>query len=174
MIQEFTTEELQSEEWRDVVGQESLYSVSNLGRVKSKGGKWRQAGRILKPSLRDGYPQVVLGLRPTAITRRIHQLVAAAFIGPCPTGSEPNHIDRCRTNNRVDNLEYLTQHENILHSIVNETHHLATLGPDDARLIRRLDRDGMSPGEICARFPLVDRKSVYNVRTGRTWKYLTD
>lgn len=172
MIQEFTAEELQSEEWRDVIGFEGYYAVSNLGRVKSVGA-WRQRRRVLKPSLNGGYLQVVMSRDGVDTTRKVHGLVAAAFLGACPAGKEPNHIDRCRSNNRVCNLEYLTHQENILHSIIGEQHHLATLTAAEARTIRQMESAGKSPSEIFAKFSHVDRKSVYNVRSGRTWKYLT-
>lgn len=172
-VQQFTTQELESEEWRPVVGFEGYYSVSNLGRVMSTGGKWHRVGRVLKPSLNDGYLQVVLTREKASTTRKIQGLVAAAFLGKRPNGSDANHIDRNRANNRLGNLEYLTRRENILHSIINETHHHATLTARDARQIRRLDCEGLTPGEISDRFPHVDRKTIYNVRTWRTWKYLS-
>lgn len=113
------------EEWRDIQGYEGLYQVSNLGRVKSlerkvKGG-WnntRTVGeRILKPCVNvEGYPKVSL-CKEGAIRRfPIHRIVAQAFI-PNPDGKpEINHIDGCKENNSVSNLEWVTRSENELHA----------------------------------------------------------
>jgi hypothetical protein len=93
IVQNFTTEELESEEWRDIPGYVHRYRASSLGRIKRV-----QTGRILKPSLSRGYPYVQLysGTVASAKVRRVHQLVALAFLGQCPRGHEVNHIDTDR------------------------------------------------------------------------------
>lgn len=111
------------EEWRAVVGYEGLYEVSDQGRVRSldrfylRGGEVRVPvrGRVLKahemPSghlslhlTRDGKPRGFL----------VHRLVAQAFLGSAPEG-KPNvlHSDNAPANNRVTNLRWGTQKENI-------------------------------------------------------------
>lgn len=88
------------------------YQVSSLGRIRSnKKGSWR----LLKtwPNA-QGYPVVGLyvpGCRVTAI-RRVHQLVLAAFRGPCPDGMEPRHVNGIRMDVRLRNLKYGTPKEN--------------------------------------------------------------
>lgn len=106
------------EEWRDVVGYEGVYSVSNVGRVRrDKAATCTQAGRLLKPSAHPfGYVCVVLSAGDQRKDCMAHVLVAAAFIGPRPDGMVINHIDSDPANNRPDNLEYVTQAENIAHS----------------------------------------------------------
>jgi len=117
-----------NEIWRDVVGFEDAYQVSNMGRVKSKSRLVamsashksvaylsRREGRLLKPGRAStGYFTVALG---RGNSRTLHSLVAEAFIGPCPIGYEVLHIDGTRTNNRVDNLRYGTRHENIMDAV---------------------------------------------------------
>ena len=179
--QEFTTEELKSEEWRDVVGLEGYYAISNLGRVKNIAtGKKRRAGHVLKPSLNGGYPQVMMSRDYHCTTRKIHVLVAAAFLGPCPLGSEPNHIDRNRANNRVGNLEYLTHRENVQHSIDNftaakprgERQHLAKLTEAKVRHIRHLVALGFTYREIQSKFYAVDITTLHSAATRKTWKHV--
>ncbi len=49
----------------------------------------------------------------------IHQLVAAAFLGPKPAGHEINHKNGVKTDNRAENLEYVTHAENMAHAARN-------------------------------------------------------
>lgn len=102
-----------SEEWRDIKGYEGLYQVSNLGRIKSlkyKGGKQE---RILDGSINNnGYRVVTFRKDNKRRDYLVHRLVAEVFI-PNPN-NKPfiDHIDTDRTNNRIDNLRWVTQKEN--------------------------------------------------------------
>ena len=103
---------MKTEEFRDIPSYEGLYQVSNLGRVKSfKCGK----EKMLKPSaVSQGYMSVGLSINGVKKTKKVHQLVAMAFLNHIPCGFElvVNHIDFDRTNNNVSNLEIVTQREN--------------------------------------------------------------
>jgi len=117
-----------NEIWRDVVGFEDAYQVSNLGRVRSKTRFVvmsashksaehisRRNGRLLRPGKAStGYFTVALG---RGNSKTVHSLVAEAFIGPCPERHEVLHIDGSRTNNCVHNLRYGTRTENIMDSV---------------------------------------------------------
>ena len=100
------------EEFRDVVGFEDLYEVSDEGRVRNK-----NTGRILKPNkINKGYLQVILckdGERKPAL---VHRLVAKAFISNPNHYPQVNHIDENKSNNHVENLEYCTNQYNIRYS----------------------------------------------------------
>lgn len=116
--EQFTTEEIASEEWRPVAGHEGIYSVSNLGRVRSdrRAGN-TYAGKILACPIRAGsYRYVTLGGTP-ARNPLVHRLIASAFLGPVPVGKQVNHIDGIKTNNRATNLEYVTPRENMQHAM---------------------------------------------------------
>lgn len=103
--------ENQKEIWKDVVGYEGLYQVSNLGRVKSlKHGK----ERILRDAQNsNGYPGVVLCIASKGKTKMVHRLVAEAFLGK--SDLDVNHKDGKPSNNNIENLEYVTTRENISH-----------------------------------------------------------
>ena len=106
---------IMDEIWKDVVGYEGLYQVSNFGRVKSLPKKKKTPTTIFmtkemikKPYLCKGYLRVNL----MGKSHFVHVLVAEAFIGE-RRGLTVNHIDECKTNNNVDNLEYMSLSENI-------------------------------------------------------------
>lgn len=116
--QNFTTEELNNEIWKPVYGFESLYHISNLGRVKSvkttvKGAK----NKLVKPHIKPpGYLAVGLCKNNIRHGRTIHRLVADAFICPLPEGMVTNHINANKLDNRPENLEYITHIENMKHA----------------------------------------------------------
>lgn len=115
-----------NEEWKDIVGYEGLYQVSNLGRVKSvsrvvirgNGRHQMVKEKILKYRENNrGYLFVCLYKNGVAIPYSVHRLVAEAFI---PNGdlfaTTVNHKDEDKTNNRVDNLEWMNGADNIRYS----------------------------------------------------------
>jgi hypothetical protein len=110
--------------WKDVIGYEGLYQVSNFGQVKAlprikiaKGSYWTSE-KILKPGSDDGYQKVVLTKNGIRSTKKVHRLVASAFYGEYKELSV-NHIDSNRANNRIENLEWVTHLENIRHARKN-------------------------------------------------------
>ena len=100
------------EEWRPVVGYENLYNVSNQGRMMSlKCGR----SKIMKtPNNSKGYAQVCLMKDNSKLVHRVHRLVAKAFLEENPTKKEIDHIDRNRSNNRVENLRYADRTEQMI------------------------------------------------------------
>lgn len=104
-----------NEVWKDVIGYENRYMVSNLGRVYSKHYK-----KILSPHyIHCGYLQVTFSKNNKPKNFLVHRLVAEAFI-PNPLGlPEVNHIDMKRDNNVVTNLEWCTKSENLHHAFKN-------------------------------------------------------
>ncbi len=100
--------------WKTIEGYPD-YLISDQGRVKSlKCGKIK----LLKLSERgDGYLGVALyGKGGDRGLFSIHRLVMAIFIGSCPEGKECNHRNGNKTDNRVENLEWITPSENHLHA----------------------------------------------------------
>lgn len=99
------------EEWRDVVGFEGIYQVSNQGRVRSvdridSAGK-RQRGKLKRTKTNNrGYHQVHLYKNNIVNYLLLHRLVAAAFIENPSELPQVNHIDEDKDNNRADNLEW--------------------------------------------------------------------
>lgn len=117
--------------WKDIKGYEGKYQISNLGRVKSllewcgniHKGKWINNSKIITPT-GNGYGYLIIGLRRNQKKKNyyIHRLVAEAFI-PNPNNLPVvNHKDYNKENNKVDNLEWCSQKDNIKHSIQNMQH----------------------------------------------------
>lgn len=114
-----------TEEWRDVVGYEGLYQVSNLGNVKSldrlviceDGFIRRMKGGLLKQQINRGYMNVRLYKNGVGKTVKVHRAVAMAFIDNNEKKPTVNHKDGNKTNNCVDNLEWFTHKEQTRHAI---------------------------------------------------------
>ena len=108
-------EDLPHEIWRDIVGYEGLYQVSNLGRVKSFK---RDRLRILRAHIdRHGeYFMIALYKDNKSKLCRLHILVAETFVPNIDKKPFVNHMDGNKLNNRASNLEWVTQSENQIHA----------------------------------------------------------
>lgn len=95
---------------KDVLGFEGLYQISDEGQVYSIRSK-----KYLKPRRdKDGYLLVNLYKDKKQYTRKVHRLVAEAFLENPEGKKEVNHIDCHRENNCVTNLEWVTHRENVI------------------------------------------------------------
>lgn len=104
--------------WKDVVGFEGRYMVSNLGNVKSCRYFGHEGEHLMKLSKHhSGYLVVTLGKRPERKQPTVHSLVAKAFIPNPHNLPAINHIDGDKANNNVTNLEWVTYKENTAHAI---------------------------------------------------------
>ena len=99
--------------WKDVVGYEGSYEVSNFGRVRSLDRLDSRGHNLKGKALKlcedgRGYEHVKLYREGRASTKKVHQLVAESFIGPRPQKLVVDHIDNDPFNNRVENLQYIS------------------------------------------------------------------
>ena len=103
---------MEQEIWKDVVGYEGLYLVSNLGSIK------RADGKLVSQYFSNcNYAKVVLKKNQNYKQYSVHRLVAQAFIPNPENKPHINHKDAIRFNNRVDNLEWTTPKENMQHAL---------------------------------------------------------
>lgn len=97
---------IKGEIWRDIENYESLYQVSNLGRIKSL-PKFHQGERLLKGRVdKSGYLYIGLIKDKTKKSYKIHRLVAKSFLENINNHPCVNHKDENKLNNNVDNLEW--------------------------------------------------------------------
>lgn len=102
-----------TEEWRPIVGYESYYEVSNLGRIrrihKARGTK---CGILKEGTTKSGYSIVVLSIKGKTNSKFVHRLVAEAFLENPNHLPEVNHKDENPKNNEISNLEWVSSKEN--------------------------------------------------------------
>lgn len=100
------------EEWKDIIGYEGLYQISNFGNVKSV--RFDKEKLLLPQTNSKGYYFVVLCDKTKRKQIQIHQLVAIAFLNhiPCKMELVINHINFDKKDNNVSNLEIVTNREN--------------------------------------------------------------
>lgn len=108
---------MEIEEWKDIENYEGLYQISSLGRVKSlrfHGSNSHTS--ILKPKKNwKGYLYVNLCKGGTKKQYSVHRLVACAFIPNPQNLATVNHKNEIKTDNRVENIEWLSCKDNINH-----------------------------------------------------------
>ena len=111
--------ENECEVWKDVVGLENYYKISNFGKVFSK-----RSDKVVKPALlENGYLRIHTKICGSHVRFRVHRAVAEAFI---ERGREDqvyvNHIDGDKQNNHYLNLEWCTLSENQIHARLTGLH----------------------------------------------------
>lgn len=173
------------EYWRDVPGYEGYYRVSDLGRVKSLGrwilgrGKTKRWNRericSSKVSKRNPYPTVVLRKNGEGKKERFHILVLLAFVGPKPLGKRGLHWDDNKENNKLSNLRWGSQKENMMDKCRNgndqdgQNNSKAKLTWDQVRIIRKLSNSGHTRKKLAQMFG-VRRTTIGEIVRFDSWK----
>lgn len=100
--------------WKKIIvdERETNYSVSKKGEVRND-----VSGKMLNPSIQQGYCHVGLTIDGKIRRFRVHRLVAIAYLDNPENKPYVNHIDGCRSNNNLENLEWCTPAENTQHAV---------------------------------------------------------
>ena len=175
------------ERWADCPIFPDRYEISSIGNIRSK--SYLKQGRnrggifsfvteskpIAKGMSHDGYYQVRLQAGREKVSRKIHRLVALAFIPVIEGKNCVNHKDSNRLNNSVDNLEWCTQQENVKHgydsgsnSNAKERHPQAIYSDDIAKEVRELVAKGNKPKEVASMLG-VNYSSVIKIKNNKRW-----
>lgn len=173
--------------WKDVIGYENLYQVSNFGRVKSLDMKLpykrhsKQTYRIRKGKIlsqvqmKNGYLRVEMSKNGEHKLNLVHRLVAQAFIPNKNNFREVNHINCIKSDNRVQNLEWVSSSQNKIHAFENKLYKIEKhiLQIKDGSIIneyksaKECERQTGFLAQNIGKVALGKRKSAY----GYQWKY---
>ena len=173
------------EEWRDIPGYEGAYMVSSYGRIKAlarfDGRGHKKKEHILKCDYVGTHGYHIVNLRHCGNERLavpIHRIVAEVFISNPDNLPVVNHKDGNKLNNTVDNLEWVTQSENVRHAVKNKlmkNHYYARTGEKcpyhkfsdkEVESIREMRRNGAKMTDIMKKFN-ISKSHAYKIVNNR-------
>ena len=166
--------------WKDVVGFEGFYQISNHGRLR-RSGNFNTASKpnkcLAQVETSDGYVGYRLSANSRQKSVRAHQLVAEAFLGPRPTDRHiVAHNDGDKKNNNVENLRWATPAENSFDQVAHGTKKGRHFGrtsvfTDEEIYAIRADT---RPNYILAEEYSVSRATIHHIRKRISHKHLPE
>jgi hypothetical protein len=172
------------EQWVSIKGWGGKYLISNFGRMKSIGGKFKTRcpdGYITIGSIDTlGYRVITMRSPGRVEQKRVHSLVASAFLTKPDTENTywVNHKDGNKLNNNLDNLEWVTPKGNAdhavitgLHDLKGEKHPMSKLTKENVLEMRRLRKEGFTHEKIASMFG-VCRRQAGDVINGVNWGWI--
>lgn len=174
---------LPGEYWLPAKGKSLNYFVSNMGRLLTTRYKGGYKTKVMTPALDNcGYLRTVVDGK----TIKIHRLIAETFIPNPLKKPQVNHINHNRSDNRVENLEWVTRQENIKHMMNHSrqsrnwgeksgTHIIKENQVKEILLARKesnLSNLALA-NKLAKNYPLKP-DSIRDILKGKTWKYLQE
>lgn len=168
--------------YKDILGYEGFYQISNLGNVKSlsrtilKNGiyPFKSKDKIIKNRV-NKYCYVTLCKNNTYKNFYVHRLVAQAFINNNENKLIVNHINGIKTNNRVDNLEWCTYLENTKHAILNGFINQKGINSVKSKLnekeVLEIKQSNLPHKELSKKYN-ISKSNISNIKTKRIWKHI--
>lgn len=149
------------------------YEISDKGRVKRK-----DTGRVLSPGIVKEYRYVHLPKEPGKYKNRyVHRLVLETFVGLCPPNMECSHLNRDRSDNRVENLQWESHKDNQgrmgEHGVSprGERSPWAKLKASDIPVIRQMILDGVPAKVIASKYDM-SASNVHHINRGDSWIHI--
>lgn len=182
-------ENIEGEIWKDIIGFEGYYQVSNMGRIKSLAKivkhsnpklKCSRKERILKQNKVIGYLSVCFSKNGVATKPfLVHRIVGEHFIDNPYNKPCINHKNGIRHDNRATELEWCTHSENSQHAIDTGLHKVmigedvngVKLSEGDVFEIRRMVEIGLTQKEIGLVFN-VNASTISDIKTKTTWRHI--
>ena len=178
--------------WKSVVEYEGLYEVNTDGELRTFNWKGTGQTRIMKPAKdHKGYLRTMLAKDGNAKTIKMHRIIAQAFIPNPENKPTVNHKNGIKTDNRVENLEWHTNKENVAHAIANgmfkfmtaealakvppqkgELNGNSKLTASDVIAIRQAFKPHVVTREILAKKYGVSPTTIKDVTNRKSWKHL--
>ena len=188
MYNNYNIENLQNEIWKDIKDFEGMYQVSNFGRFKSLSrlkncgiyGKYMHKEFIMKQNERKGYLSILL-YKSNDYKAKLpsHVLVANHFIENNEDKRTVNHIDGNKKNNKISNLEWLSDSEQQLHAVsiglrenaIGEKSNFSKLTEKSVLEIRKLFKNNISINEI-SKIYNISKNNIRYIVNRVTWKHI--
>ena len=160
-----------NEIWKPLLDISCDYSVSNLGRVKSKKNRCVRSGGLLKQSKnKDGFMVVNLYHHGKAKTYYVHSLIAKAFLGKSDLCV--HHLNGKKDDNRVENLEYASLEELSRAANLGSKSSGSKLIESQVREIKKLLATGELTQRTIASIYGVKEGAISKIKLGITWSYI--
>lgn len=154
--------------WKDIKWYEGLYRVSSEGNVMSLNyrGTWKE--NLMSKCISNWYEKVILYTNKKSKYLSVHRLMWIAFIPNPEDKSQVNHKNWIKTDNRLENLEWMTPSENIRHAydVLWFKSHYSTKHPDkwkfwkdssSAKKINQYDKNGVFIKQwLCVKDPAIE------------------
>jgi hypothetical protein len=177
---------MEGEEWRPVVGFEERYEVSSMGRVRRSfsAPKCRSTypGRLLNPDLSEcGYYRARLCRNGKHQVEQVHRLIARAFLPGFEPNRQVNHKNGNKADNRLENLEWVTPRQNVLHAwrtglckpLRGEASGSSKLTKKEVEVILFLNAHKVAEKLLAEAFG-VTIATVSSIVRGETWVHVTN
>lgn len=167
---------MELEVWKDIPEYKGFYQISNLGNIRSfcRHGVHQ---KIDKPTILKTFPKRKIGYLAVTLSGKqklVHRIVLETFMGK--SDLECNHKNGVKTDNRLENLEWISRKENIQHAVKNgltsigEKHYLTHLTNADAVLIKKLK--GKFFQKTIADLFDVSRETISSIWNNHNWKHV--
>jgi hypothetical protein len=183
---------MNEERWKDIIGYEGMYQVSDHGRIKTLPRKVKSAisssgYRTLTEKIHipcdngNGYKYVTIRIDGGKNKHvYIHRAVAEAFLCNCFDLPEVNHIDGVKSNNHVDNLEWCTRSDNVGHahktglnySLKGESNPQSKLTEEKVRFIRESISSGEKTNKELSEMFGISNGYISNLVARKKWKHV--